>query len=296
MEARIRAVVVTRDRPIELRKAIEGLLAQTAPLDGIIVVDNAGDIPASATLAGLPAEIIRSPGNLGGAGGFRTGMERALEYGADWIWLMDDDAIPDAGALSRLFDSLADLPPNTGALCGAVTEYGRLARRHRRYFNEAFGIECSVPKRLYDEPWVEICTASFVGFLVSAVAVKSIGLPEAEFFLSYDDTEYSLRLKQAGWRTFLIPGSHIVHLRPANSRMRVNPFGQKHYYNVRNRIAVRRRFCKFPMIAALDGAIFGILIWLLSRKPFSRCSFGTFRRALMDGWQERLGPFPGDEG
>jgi rhamnopyranosyl-N-acetylglucosaminyl-diphospho-decaprenol beta-1,3/1,4-galactofuranosyltransferase len=291
MDTRIGAVVVTRDRPMELRKATEALLAQTTPLNGIIVVDNAGNIPASITLADLPAEIIRFPANIGGAGGFRAGMERALACGADWVWLMDDDAIPDTGALSMLLGSLAHLPPDTGALCGRVTECGKLALRHRRYFDDAIGVERPVPKRLYSEPQVEIRTASFVGLLVSAVAAKSIGLPDADFFLSYDDTEYSLRLRRAGWRTFLVPGSHIMHLRPANSRMRVNPFGHKHYYNVRNRIVVKRRFCRFPMIAALGGVILGMLIWLLSRKPFNRRSFGIFCRALADGWQERLGPF-----
>ncbi|MGZ8245875.1 glycosyltransferase [Methylomagnum sp.] len=295
MDARIFAVVVTRDRPMELRIVAEALLAQTIRLDAILVIDNQGSIPASVTLAGFPVEIVRCPANIGGAGGFRLGLERAVAAGARWAWLMDDDAVPEPGALAALLGGLAHLPPDTGAVCGTVVEHGRLARQHRRYFDFFIGVERLVPERFYRQSLVEIDTASFVGLLVSATAAASAGLPEAGFFLSYDDTEYSLRLKRAGWRIFLVPGSRVAHLRPAGARMRVNRFGQRHYFNIRNRIAVQRRFCRFPGIAACGGAGLGMLIWLFSRAPFSRRAFGIFCRALVDGWRGRLGPFPGGD-
>jgi len=293
------AVVVTRDRPELLRDVLYALHRQERPLDRIIVVDNASAAPTVALLALLRAsgacgdlDVLRSEHNLGGAGGFALGLQAACEGGADWVWLLDDDAVPHADALGALEVAAASAGPECGAVCGAVREFGQLARAHRRRYGRLTGLERALPASAYGGAPVAIDTGSFVGFMVAAAAVAQVGLPEPAFFLSYDDTDYSLRLRRAGFTLWLAPASVIEHLRSAGGRLRAGPVGPRHYFNIRNRIVTARRYARWPTVGVTLGAVTGVALWLATK---GRCQAGAWtvvRQALMDGWQGRLGPYP----
>ncbi len=292
----VAAVVVTHARPAELRVVVAALISQSRRPDAIVVFDNNSQLPAAEILADFAGQvsIVRSPKNLGGAGGFAAGLQEALALEADWIWLMDDDAVPEPDSLRELLAALALAPAQVGALCCAVLEDGLLAPRHRRLFSRLSGFEKPIGLPRYQEALVAIDTGSFVGFLVSSRAVREVGLPEAEFFLAYDDTEYSLRLQARGWPLFLAPRSRINHLRTPGSRLRASLFGGKHYFNIRNRLVVKRRHARFSRLAACDGVCYGFLLWLLSR-GFSRPGgLRLLGRALRDGLAGRLGAFPAE--
>jgi GT2 family glycosyltransferase len=293
---RVAAVVVTYNRPTELTLVVDALLSQSYPLDVIIVFDNGGPVAAAEILKNCSeaVKVIRSVQNLGGAGGFAGGLHHALKMQVDWIWLMDDDAVPAPDALSALLVALKEMPERTGALCSAVREYGVLALRHRRCFNRWIGIERSVSLGSYNALNVEIDTGSFVGFLVLAQAVRDVGLPNADFFLGYDDTDYSLRLQDAGWRLWLVPGSVIDHLRNKGARLSTSDFGVKHYFNIRNKIVVKQHYAKLSSIAALGGIAYACVLWFLARGLKRPESVRVLVRAVIDGISCRLGPFPGD--
>jgi GT2 family glycosyltransferase len=307
---RIAAVVVTHNRPQLLQQALAALRAQTRPLDSIYIVDNASDDPGAAgatRLAGGTAiVVVRSDTNIGGAGGFALGMSRAFAAGHDWIWLLDDDAIARPDALARLLDGLASLggaedvhdldqrapSARPGALCGAVREFGDLALRHRRRYHRPTGLERSIPRDAYAGPPCRVDTASFVGFLVSAAAVAAAGLPERGFFLGYEDTEYSLRLGRAGLTIWLVPGSVVEHLRERRARLRAGPFGPRHYFTIRNRIAVARRYASLPIVPSCVALGFGAAVWIVSRGRLRRGALRILWQAVADGCKERLGPYP----
>ena len=287
------AVLVTHNRPQLLREALQALAQQTRRPSRLVVVDNGSDRATRDVLEATPQlDIVRSDVNLGGAGGFALGIERAMELGADWIWLMDDDAIPDPGALEALQARLPHLPHEVGAVCSRVMEFGVIATNHRRSFNGLVGFERPVAAAAYAADAIPVDTASFVGFLVSAKAVRQVGLPNTAFFLSYDDTEYSLRLGRRGFRVWLVPASVIVHKRTRASRLRATEFGAKHYFNVRNRIFVKSAYCRFSGIGAAAGAIFGMALWLCSPGRFKSPAWHALLRALSDGYAARLGPLP----
>lgn len=295
---RVAAVVVTHGRPQELQWVVAALQAQSRPPDTIIVFDNASPVAAADVLkqsAGA-IEVLRSEMNLGGAGGFAAGLQYALDRGVEWVWLMDDDAVPEPEALAALLAALPGLPERTGALCSAVREYGALAVQHRRRFNRWIGTEHPVSMARYTDSWVEIDTGSFVGFLVSARAAREVGLPSEDFFLAYDDTDYSLRLREAGWRLWLVPASVVNHLRTAVSRLRSSRFGPKHYFNIRNRIVVKRRHAKFAAVGLVAAMGFGVLLWLATRGWRRPGSLRVLARAITDGIYGRLGAFPADLG
>jgi GT2 family glycosyltransferase len=296
-ERRIAAVVVTYNRPQLLLQALAALRAQTRPLDSIYVVDNASDFPVEQLIDGIgdtPTVVLRSDTNIGGAGGFALGMAKAFAAGHDWIWLLDDDALARPDALAKLLAALDNLGERArpGAVCGAVREFGDLALQHRRRYHRPTGLERSLPREAYAGPPCRVDTASFVGFLVSAAAVAEAGFPDRSLFLGYDDTEYSLRLGRAGLTVWLVPGSVIEHLRERRARLRAGPFGRKHYFTIRNRIAVARRYASLPIVPSCVALGFGAAVWLASAGRLRHGALRILWWAVADGWRGRLGPYP----
>jgi len=98
------AIIVTRDRRELLRECLAALGAQQRPADHVLVVDNASsDGTVEMVLTKHPdVELLSLAVNEGGAGGFHEGMRRAHGGGAEWLWVMDDDTVPEPGALSEL--------------------------------------------------------------------------------------------------------------------------------------------------------------------------------------------------
>lgn len=283
----VTAVVVTHNRPQELRQVIDGLLSQSVAPQTILVVDNASPLPAAQVLTGvLGVDVIRSEINTGGAGGFAFALRSALSQHCGWVWLMDDDAVPRPDALAALVAAAAELPAQAGALCSAVYEFGALAPTHRRSYGRWLGWERPLPARAYAGQSVPIDAGSFVGFMVRAQAARDVALPDAAFFLAYDDTEYSLRLQKSGWSVHLVPASGIDHLRTAESRLSTSTFGAKHFYNIRNRIYVARRYSRLGVPGAV---LMGMAVWLVARSSLNMRALRLFGRAVADGYQGRLG-------
>jgi GT2 family glycosyltransferase len=296
---RVATVVVTHNRPQLLRQAMAALRAQTRLPDAIYIVDNASDDPGAAALERLSGDtdivVLRSETNIGGAGGFALGMARAFAAGHDWIWLLDDDALARPDALARLLAAVtnkAGPAAKADAVCCAVREFGDLALQHRRYYHYPTSLERPLPRSAYAGAPCRVDTASFVGFLVSAAAVAEVGFPERSFFLAYDDTEYSLRLGRAGLAIWLVPDSVVEHLRERRARLRAGPFGCKHYFTIRNRIAVARRYGSFPIVPSCVALGFGAALWLASAGRLRRGALRILWRAVADGWRGRLGPYP----
>jgi GT2 family glycosyltransferase len=296
---RIAAVVVTRDRPALLELALQALRLQTRPPERVIVVDNASAAATVDLLGALAAgddtlEVLRCERNLGGAGGFALGLQHACAAGFDWVWLQDDDAVARPDALCVLDRALPALGRDVGAVCGTVVEFGEPALQHRRRFGAWTGLERALPAAVYDggRETVRIDTASFVGMLVAARAVARAGLPESALFLAYDDTDYSLRLRRAGFSLWLAPASVVDHLRQPEGRLRAGGFGRRHYLNVRNRIVVARDHARLPLLPGLAAGGVGLGLLLVCGGWRSAAAWRWLGRALRDGYLRRLGAGP----
>jgi rhamnopyranosyl-N-acetylglucosaminyl-diphospho-decaprenol beta-1,3/1,4-galactofuranosyltransferase len=152
---------------------------------------------------------VRSEVNTGGAGGFANAIALGSETDADWLWLMDDDAEPRQDALERLLASPAANDDGTAALCTAVVHGdGTLDPQHRCRLGTF--ITPLGPRAYAPGSQTRVDCASFVGLLVRTRVARATGLPRREFFLGYDDAEYSLRLGDHG-DVRLVPESVITH-------------------------------------------------------------------------------------
>ena len=194
----VAAVVVTFNRLQKLKTVIASIEAQSHRVATLIVVDNASTDGTAEYLATLDTDIelhIASMSqNLGGAGGFAEGMRRGYASGADHVWIMDDDCYPQTEALAELitgFDgAVAQLGGDVPFACSVVT------------FTDGSICEMNNPLPTWDwgrllvkgERSVMVTACSFVSVLIPRWAIAEYGLPYAEYFIWFDDREYTLRL------------------------------------------------------------------------------------------------------
>ena len=237
------AVVVSYNRKLLLTQCLESLMKQSKPLDAVFVIDNASTdgtsdmLQSKGYIKGYSSEMndnswekesvlenstngekiklhyIRMEKNTGGAGGFHEGVKRAYETGYDWLWLMDDDAVPEESALENLCKYCKE--ENVSVLACVVKDVnGEIQLHHRGYLNfeNVFPmIQKSLSENLYSrQNLIEIDFASFVGILIRNGAIRKIGFPKKEFFSQHDDIEYLMRLKNAG-KVLLITNSVVIH-------------------------------------------------------------------------------------
>lgn len=164
--------------------------------------------------------------NFGGAGGFTRGMIEAMDEGAGWILLMDDDATPDPASFPILADYIRGRAPETRfALHGAMFSYeepdtiyeaGATIREPRdRNFDivqRLRGYKPSEPIGKDPALWenMEIDYGAWWFFCINTDSVRQVGLP-LPLFIRGDDREYGLRLKRAGIPTLPLPGLRIWH-------------------------------------------------------------------------------------
>ena len=99
----VAAVIPTRSRLAGLQAAVAALRSQTRLPDEIVVVDNESADGTAAWLATQPDLTARALHDSTGApGGFQAGIDAALDAGHEWIWLIDDDCVPEPAALAEL--------------------------------------------------------------------------------------------------------------------------------------------------------------------------------------------------
>ena len=109
----IYAVTVTFNRKELLKRTID-CLRKNKPISKIVVVNNGSTDGTGEWLAKQDDLIVITQENVGGSGGFYTGIEYAYKAGADWIWCMDDDVFPRENCLEKLLEEAGD--PSIGIL------------------------------------------------------------------------------------------------------------------------------------------------------------------------------------
>lgn len=243
----------------------------------VIVVDNASrDGTAAAVRKNYPwAELIESGKNLGFAGGNNLGMRSALERGADYVYLLNQDTEVDADFLEEavkvaeadekigsaqsllLLHPEKDLINSTGnAIHFLGFGYCRDYRRPLADWRHA-GID-------------KIAYASGAGVLLRASALREVGLFDESLFLYHEDLDLGWRLRLAGYANVLAPHSIVYHKYEFSRSI------SKYYFMERNRYLVMFKNYRAWTLIVLAP-------WLLLAEV------GLFAAALRSGWwREKL--------
>jgi len=297
-DRRLIGVLVTYRRPVELADSLLRLTDQDRNLDHLVVVDNDADEAVARHVGALLDEgqdvsYVATAENVGPAGAIALGMQRALQRARDrdWIVLIDDDD-PASGpsVLSRLADfgaAMLDTEPRTAAvgLVGARFDWttGRLMRVSDAELEEPVPVDY-------------IGGNQFPFYL--AAAVRAIGPFDASLFFGFDDLEYGLRLRRAGYRLFA-SGPMWFEERRRSGRLgvKVGPsrtlgdVDWRRYYSLRNTVRILKVGGRSGT-AARVGLLRGIGKPLLNLPRDPARAWRHLRlgiRAFRDGWIGRLG-------
>jgi rhamnopyranosyl-N-acetylglucosaminyl-diphospho-decaprenol beta-1,3/1,4-galactofuranosyltransferase len=285
----VAVVVVTFNRAALLTRMLAGLAALDRAPDAVIVVDNASTDHTATVLEGvsdLPLQVIRPEENLGGAGGFHAGVEAAHEQGFDRIWLMDDDVVPAPDCLDVLMAVDAD---HADCLM-AVREdtRGRLVEKAAVTFDlhnplrikpKTAMVETTYAARERMPELVEIQNVAFEGFMVRRRVVDAIGLPDPGFFIFYDDVDFALRARRAGFRIWAVRDAVLV--RQLDFDQQHDLAGWKGYYMYRNLFTVHLRYGENALVRAKPWLITAGVV-ALSPLRGGRAEARNVRKALKD--------------
>ena len=274
----------------------EETLAALESLRGVetICVDN-GSVDGSAELVEerFPeVELIRTGENLGFAGGNNAGIRRALERGADWVLLLNNDAVADAGLPAALARA-AEARPDAGVLACKVyfaeprdvlMYAGGRVNLALGYWGRQDGFGARDDGSF--DALRDVDRGTGAAMAVSRAAVERAGLLDETFFLYAEDAEWCIRIRRAGFAVVFVPDAKAWHVGSASTGGLMSPASL--YYDTRNMIVVAERHRPLPPgpRGVRRGVIVGAHL-LAARSPAAA-------RAVLAGWRDarrgRLGP------
>jgi rhamnopyranosyl-N-acetylglucosaminyl-diphospho-decaprenol beta-1,3/1,4-galactofuranosyltransferase len=288
---RVVAVVVAYNRRELLRECLTAIVAQTRPVDAVVVVDNASDDGTGGMVRErFPhIDLVTLVRNTGGAGGFTVGIERALaEHDADLVWIMDDDTVPEPAALAELLRVREARPELVLQASRAIwtdgTEHPMNTPKPR------IGASRAELERAAAHDALPVRSASFVSLLLSADAIRSAGMPVADYFLWNDDFEYTSRIlrRAEGW---YCRSSIVMHKTKVLGSSDADP-GERFYFEVRNKLWL---FRFSPAFGAGERLLYIAATgrrWLRTwaRSSDRRTLSAAGRRGWREGWSRRPRP------
>lgn len=255
---KIAAVVVTYNRLDLLKKSLDAVESQERPVDHLIIVDNASTDDTPAYLAQRtytrPTKVRTMAENTGGAGGFFAGMQAAWDLGADAMWIMDDDTAPRPGALGELEAALDDAADFYGArpsyASSLVTWAGDGEACQMNFPTAKWGWVAPLAR---GKRFFTLDCTSFVSCLITREAVEACGYPYPEYFIWFDDAEYTYRLSK--WRPgIFVPDSVVDHMMPANTAAFWGEVSDanvwKYAYGARNQVAAGLSLHRLDILAS----------------------------------------------
>lgn len=294
------AVIVTYNRKELLSQNIEMLLKQTMTVDSIIIVDNCSSDGTYEYLKNCgwttePFLYLKTETNIGGAGGFYTGVKAAYEAGADWIVLMDDDGrMADEHTMEILYRAARKLyDENRGErklFVNALVQKGKLLSFKIDHMYTVVEAMMAAKNGL-----IEGAANPFNGTLISRELVSDIGYPKKEFFIKGDEVDYKQRALDAGAYVGTVTEAKYIHPRPETVEKTVLgvkvPFfveaPWKEYYAARNFTYMYKLQEWYKGI--LFELIFVKLLAVISLKCKKMETIKMLFKGVYDGWKGNLG-------
>lgn len=203
---------------------LETVTGQTYDDLQILLVDNGSedDTVAQVSAKFPQVEILSLPRNLGPTGGYNAGFRRALAQGFPLILLLNNDTLLAPDCLGQLVAEAV-----TASEIGLVMPKIYYADEPERIWcvggrANPWNLEViySGNDQLDKGQWEEaqdIDDAPFCAVLLKETLLQTVGLPDEDFFLYYEDMDFCHRARAAGFRLRLAPSAKLWHVVSASS-------------------------------------------------------------------------------
>jgi GT2 family glycosyltransferase len=206
-------------------RCLASLRASDHPNQHVVVVDNGSTDGSPEHLAPLVeapwGELVRADRNLGFTGGANLGLRLALERGADYAFLLNNDATVAPDCIATLVKE-AERRPEVGLVGPKIVwaeEPGRIwsAGMSVAWHHATIEAHRNVP----DDGRFDGCRIaqglSGCALLVKRAVLERTGLLDERYFVYYEDLDWCLRARQAGFRCLYVGAARALHIGSATS-------------------------------------------------------------------------------
>ena len=232
---------------VELTRACLRSLHESewSPL-AIVVVDNGSRFP---TLEPLTAEFpgivgVQLDRNHGFTGGCNAGIEKAMELGADYVFLLNNDTVVSPGAIPGLIAAMESHPD--AALASAILlDPGepKVVQSYRGWLDRD---KAAIHRPHEGQPLIDehrvTAESEFVSacaLMMRVAALRQVGLFDERLFTNWEDYDLCLRLTDAGWKLLMVGTAEVTHRRHQTTGA-TSPFIT--YYGTRNHLICLFRY------------------------------------------------------
>lgn len=238
---KVGVVICNYNKENDVRISIQSVLESTYQDLHIYVVDNASTDASVAKIREKYAKearltLICNDKNLGGSGGFNTGLREAFKNGHEYLMCVDNDAFLDEKCIEKLSDFLVT-HPDTGIAAAKIyhTQEPDYIQQYGSFLNwKDYCVDSTYLNRLEDGTLPEVVYSDAVpacALMIRRSIVEKIGFMPEENFLYWDDTEWCYRCTLAGYRIASVGAAAACHAMGAKKED-VNTFPT--YYAWRN--------------------------------------------------------------
>ena len=252
------AVVLTYNRKDLLDKCLVSLITQDYQISKIVVVDNCSNDGTDEVLDKYRNKIccVKLDKNYGASYGFNVSLKEGYKSGCDYIWVMDDDTIPEYDALRELIHATEEIKiaDKLGFVCSDVRwTDGNACKMNIPRVNEEWNEY--VNKKL-----IRVESCSFVSALFPRNVVKAVGFPISDFYIWATDLEYTLRItKNYGYVGYYAIDSRVIHAMKSNNRTDIvldsSERISRYQYSYRNQMFIAK---KDGFLPAFKSYVYGI--------------------------------------
>lgn len=294
MKVNTAIVIVSWNGKEDLLECLDSLENISGPRPRIIVVDNGStDGTVAAVHKRFPdVDLLPLPENLGFTGGNNRGIEQALDEGAEYVCLLNNDTVVDPDFLTQLLRAAVEYP-QTGIFGSRVLyrsppdKVWSQGISVERLTGRVYTAHYNRPIRKVPRVPENVNGVSGAAMLLRARTLKEIGLFDEDYFLYFEDLDLCLRGRERGWEVTTIPTSKVYH---SISRSMGGEYSSRVvYYSTRNHLLLLNRRFPLPLLPrllrnflitlhtalfALITADFQPLPWARGLRDYSRRRFG----------------------
>lgn len=312
------AVIVTYGNRLAFVDQVLRAAFQTG-VGHVVLVDNGTEPGVAENLKNTAASwgavrvtIVRLERNGGSAEGFAAGIAVAAQrVQTRHIWTLDDDTVPDPDALKALARVWRLMGGQPSCCLASFRQdkrtYVKLVKNNKPNAiqkNSFFGFSVQTPfQKKTVAVWMKdglecrsMEMGAYGGLWFHKAWVQRIGLPDARFFLYFDDYDYTLRITRHGGMLWMCRNSILRDLEQSWTQTPscLHPWLQgqqgtlRPYFALRNRVFIEQNSINCKLIYNLNMVLF-LLIKVLCRTPRSVLHHFQHPLKMMRRWRVLVG-------
>lgn len=292
----VTVIILNYNRLADTRECLAFLRKVVYPRVSTIVVDNHSTEAGVSMLAEeFPeVELMVNEANLGFAEGNNRALRRALERGADYMLLLNNDTVVAPDFLSLLV-AAAEADPSVGMVGPTICYFQEpetiwSAGGHIDWDKGTTGmLHLNRPERECPDNIGSVDFVSGCALLVKREVLEKVGLIDPRFFMYWEEVDWCVRTRRAGYEILHVPQSRLWH-KISPVQQAASPFVA--YYMARNRLLFLRKAKVAPLVwvrALLDELRTIVSLSLLPRYRHLRAQRNALVLALLDFMRGRFG-------